>query len=256
MNISSATASAREFLAKAATSTATNQPAVIPKNNVLVKDYSIEHNCRAALLRFFDEHDPDNLKNPISRRLLELIGSEDLDQQSKQELTKVFIHSPPARLTTTIKAKKLSEFKKPVNDPAELLKHRYLCKGGGLLLVGSTGLGKSSLAMQLAIKWALGQPCFGLEPARPIKSLIIQAENDEGDLGEMKDGVFNGLNLSMEDQAKAEDNIHIYSENAKVRSLVIKVAPLCIGKTRGRRVTARQQSLAPQIQTVPNSPLD
>ena len=208
---------AKEFPNKAATTTATShQSTVIPNNTVLVRDYSIENNCRSALLKFFDEHDPNNLRNPISRRLLELIGSDDLDQQSKQELTKVFIHSPPIELVTAIKAKKLSEFKKPVNDPAELLKHRYLCKGGGLLLVGSTGLGKSSLTMQLAIKWALGQACFGLEPARPIKSLIIQAENDEGDLGEMKDGVFNGINLSSEDQAKAEDNIHIYSENEKL----------------------------------------
>src|SRR5271169_5429764 len=55
-------------------------------------------------------------------------------------------------------ARTLDEFVKPMgNDPAELLKHRYLCRGGGLLLVGPTGHGKSSLAMQLMIKWALGQ---------------------------------------------------------------------------------------------------
>jgi len=191
-------------------------PTTIPKNTVLARDCSVQNNCRTALLRFFDEHDPSNLKNPISRRLLDMIDSGDLDDESKQELTKVFIHSPPPPLISHIKARKLSEYKKPINDPAELLKHRYLCKGGGLLLVGATGLGKSSLTMQLAIKWALGQSCFGLEPAKPIKSLIIQAENDEGDLGEMKDGVFNGVNLSEEDQARAADNIHIYSENEKV----------------------------------------
>ena len=84
-------------------------------------------------------------------------------------------------------------------DPTELLKQRYLCQGGGLLLVGPTGHGKSSLAMQFMIKWALGQPVLGFEPARPLKSLLIQAENDDGDLAEMKSGVFNGLNLSPED---------------------------------------------------------
>ena len=31
------------------------------------------------------------------------------------------------------------------NDPNELLRSRYLCRGGGLLLVGPTGIGKSSL---------------------------------------------------------------------------------------------------------------
>jgi hypothetical protein len=117
------------------------------------------------------------------------------------------------------KARTLDEFKRPLaNDPGELLKHRFLCKGGGLLLVGATGLGKSSLAMQLMIRWALGQPAFGLEPARPIKSLLIQAENDDGDLGEMKDGVFNGLNLSEEEQAQACRNILVEEESSKTGS--------------------------------------
>ena len=102
-------------------------------------------------------------------------------------------------------ARTLDEFMRPpANDPGELLKHRYLCRGGGLLLVGQTGLGKSSLAMQLMIKWALGQPIFGFEPTRSIRSLIIQAENDDGDLAEMKESVFNGLNLTDEERATKE----------------------------------------------------
>jgi len=69
--------------------------------------------------------------------------------------------------------------------------------------------------MQLMIKWALGQPVFGLEPARPLKSLLIQAENDDGDLAEMKTGVFNGLNLSPEEQAEACKNIYVTQESSK-----------------------------------------
>jgi RecA-family ATPase len=112
-------------------------------------------------------------------------------------------------------ARTLDEFVKPSGtDPGELLKHRYLCRGGALLLVGPTGHGKSSLAMQLMIKWALGQPVFGIEPARPIKSLLIQAENDDGDLAEMKTGVFNGLNLSEEDQAKASKDVLVTVESS------------------------------------------
>ena len=37
-----------------------------------------------------------------------------------------------------------------------------------------------------------GRPLFGIVPARPLKSLLIQAENDEGDLAEMRDGVIAG----------------------------------------------------------------
>ena len=116
-------------------------------------------------------------------------------------------------------ARTLDQFvRATTNDPGELLKHRFLCRGGGMLLVGQTGHGKSSLAMQFMIKWALGQAAFGLEPPRPIKSLLIQAENDDGDLAEMKCGVFNGLNLSEQEQADACANISVYQESSKTGS--------------------------------------
>lgn len=118
-------------------------------------------------------------------------------------------------------ARTLDEFVRPMgSDPAELIKHRYLCKGGGLLLVGPTGHGKSSLAMQLMIKWALGQAVFGLEPARPLKSLLIQAENDDGDLAEMKAGVFKGLALSEEEQEEASQNVLVAQESSKTGSVL------------------------------------
>ena len=63
--------------------------------------------------------------------------------------------APPPELPKPFKpsARTLDKFVKPLaNDPDELLKHRFLCRGGGLLLVGQTGSGKSSLAMQFMIK--------------------------------------------------------------------------------------------------------
>lgn len=78
-------------------------------------------------------------------------------------------------------------------DPGELLRHRFLCRGGALLIVGPTGFGKSSLIMQAAIMWALCKPLFGIVPGRPLRSWIIQAENDAGDLAEARDGVMKGM---------------------------------------------------------------
>ena len=101
------------------------------------------------------------------------------------------------------------------NDPNELLRHRFLCRGGGLLLVGPTGIGKSSLSMQMKIYWAIGQACFGFEPKQPLKSLLIQAENDEGDLAEMRDGVIAGLNLTLEQKQIALENIIVVREDAR-----------------------------------------
>ncbi len=101
------------------------------------------------------------------------------------------------------------------DDPTELLRNRFLCRGGGMLLVGPTGVGKSSLSMQAMILWALGRPAFGIVPARPLKSLLIQAENDEGDLAEMRDGVIAGLKLTEEEKQMAMLNILVIREDMR-----------------------------------------
>jgi len=101
------------------------------------------------------------------------------------------------------------------NDPKELLKHRFLCRGGVLALIGPTGVGKSSLSMQMMIQFALGKAAFGIIPTRELKSLLVQAENDDGDLAEMRDGVFKGLDLSEEDNILAGANIIVHHEDSK-----------------------------------------
>jgi hypothetical protein len=80
------------------------------------------------------------------------------------------------------------------DDPNTLLGNRWLCRAGACLVVGQTGIGKSSFSMQAMVAWALGQPVFGITPTRPLRSLIIQAENDVGDLSEMFCGVLRGTN--------------------------------------------------------------
>ncbi|HXI83760.1 MAG TPA: AAA family ATPase [Verrucomicrobiae bacterium] len=75
---------------------------------------------------------------------------------------------------------------------------RWLCRGGSVLWCGPTGIGKSSSVMQAAIEWALGRPFFDINPVGNLQVLIIQAENDDGDMAEMRDGIFRGLNLGEE----------------------------------------------------------
>jgi hypothetical protein len=81
------------------------------------------------------------------------------------------------------------------DDPGTLLGHRWLGKGGSCLIVGQTGIGKSSFCSQAAISWGLGNDLFGITPVRPLKSLIIQAENDIGDLSEIFKGVVSGMGV-------------------------------------------------------------
>ena len=82
--------------------------------------------------------------------------------------------------------------------------------------------------MQCAILWALGRDCFGIAPARPLKSLFIQAENDDCDIAEMRDGVIAGLNLSPEDAELAKNSILVCREDSKTstRFFAETVAPL------------------------------
>lgn len=98
-------------------------------------------------------------------------------------------------------------------DRAELLRCRYLCRTCALLLCGPTGIGKSSLLLQMLLSFGLGRETFGLRPSRPLTSLLIQAENDSGDLAEMRDGVLRGLDLTEAERAQAIAAVRVYRED-------------------------------------------
>lgn len=101
----------------------------------------------------------------------------------------------------------------PITDPVNLLGRRFLCRGGALLLAGPTGIGKSSLLLQAAISFALARPLFGIVPARKLRSLLIQAENDDGDVAEMRDGVFRGLGLTDQECNEAGAAVQVVCES-------------------------------------------
>lgn len=88
----------------------------------------------------------------------------------------------------------------PTQDPNNLIGKRWICKGSSCLWVGQAGIGKSSLAMQAAIAWAICRSLFGITPVKALKSLIIQHENDLGDLAEMFQGVWLGMGLPLDDK--------------------------------------------------------
>jgi hypothetical protein len=96
---------------------------------------------------------------------------------------------------------------------------RYLCRGKSAWLIGPSGIGKSSLLAEFAMAWANGQPCFGIEPARPLRSLIIQAENDFYDLAEMVQGIARAHNIGKDDFDfdVINENIKFKSETTSVR---------------------------------------
>ncbi|MGZ4963652.1 MAG: AAA family ATPase [Limisphaerales bacterium] len=108
-------------------------------------------------------------------------------------------------------------------NEGELLKHRYLCEGGALLLVGPTGVGKSTFGVQLMTQFALGRSAFGIEPSSVLTSLVIQAENDHHDIADMFNGVAAGLDLNGAQKRTAGQNIVFVHESSRTG------ADLCAG---------------------------
>jgi hypothetical protein len=105
------------------------------------------------------------------------------------------------------KATKLGDITRPNKDDGnELISKRWLCRGRSVLFVAPTGAGKSVFAMQAGVSWSINKPCMGLRSVKPFRVLYVQAENDEGDLVEIRDGIFKGLALSPEEIKQASEN--------------------------------------------------
>jgi hypothetical protein len=92
-------------------------------------------------------------------------------------------------------------------DPREnLLGDGWLRRGGAAIFVGPSGIGKSSASMQQDIAWALGREAFGIAPARPLRILTIQSENDQADLHEMSCGVLRHFQVTEEERQVLREN--------------------------------------------------
>lgn len=125
------------------------------------------------------------------------------------------------------------------NNPDTIIGRHWLMRGGSALWIGPSGIGKSSLALQMAVHFAMGLPFCGITPGRPLKSVFMQAENDLGDLAEMAQGVMHHLQTTMPGIVTAEmmelckknlvfvrDMIHVGAEfAAAVRQLLRKHKP-------------------------------
>jgi DnaB-like helicase N terminal domain/AAA domain len=112
--------------------------------------------------------------------------------------------------------------RRPINHADTLLGDRYLCRGGGLFIVGPSGQGKSVLESQASILWACGKPAFGIRPARPLRSLIIQAEDDEGDTIEMAQ-IVDHLKLTDREKKLIGENTHVEFVNDVTGDAFIKL---------------------------------
>ena len=77
------------------------------------------------------------------------------------------------------------------NDPDVRMgtKRRYLCKGGSWMIVGPSGVGKSTLITDLVVCAASQKDFYGVDFHKKMRCLVVQDENDEFDIAEMVQGV-------------------------------------------------------------------
>lgn len=100
-----------------------------------------------------------------------------------------------------------------VDDPDCLFQNRWLNKGNCGLLISTSGIGKSAFVMQAAVHWGNGESMLGIRPTRPLKTLIVQAEDDDYDIVCFRNGTRTGLaieyNLDNRSIMEAERNVLI-----------------------------------------------
>jgi AAA domain len=108
------------------------------------------------------------------------------------------------------------DFDRDKDDAAIIGDGRWLCKGAQAVIQGPTGCGKSSLIMQWAISLALGKSLLdepGLEPAHPMRVLIVQAENDLGDMSEEFQDITDSIGIRDADMEQIRDRLTVVRNN-------------------------------------------
>jgi DnaB helicase-like protein/AAA domain-containing protein len=126
----------------------------------------------------------------------------------------------------------LAEADLAIFEADNLLGNRFLCKEGGMLSVGPSGIGKTSAGVQQDILWSLGRPAFGIRPTRPLKILCVQAENDDGDLAEMTRGICDHLNLTDEERKAVDERVVYIKEKAMTGEHFIRLLRRLVRKYR------------------------
>jgi hypothetical protein len=95
----------------------------------------------------------------------------------------------------------------------------FLERANAGVLAGPSGIGKSSIAMQIGCCWSDGKTPFDLEPRRPLRVMMVQHEDSRNDLIRMSN-ILNYLGLDPEVVLK---NFWIETVRGKIGKAAIDV---------------------------------
>jgi len=152
-------------------------------------------------------------KRIVIRRATELIEHAN-NGTSLEELSAQAKDIIPSPRYTGLKSRPLTDFNLPAkDDPSVLIGNRWLSRGDIFILASTSGMGKSSLSIQAALTWGLGLPLFGgFHPRQPLKSLIFQAEDGDGDIAEVRHSIEHAMKLTDEQKATVKSNVLIVTD--------------------------------------------
>lgn len=119
------------------------------------------------------------------------------------------------------------------NDPNSVIGNfRWLNKGSSMLIVSQSGVGKSSFALQFMISLTvnLDKGFFGIKAHKPLKVVMLQAENDLGDVAEAYQDIVSGMFLDYKQKELLKENLKIFRDSSsigdkfvsKIRDLIIE----------------------------------
>jgi hypothetical protein len=132
--------------------------------------------------------------------------------------------------STIVTVKDLMDFD-PEKDPDNLIGKRWLTRGSSMIISGGTGIGKSSLMMQIIVRWCLGLDFFGIKPVKSLKIGVIQAENDKGDLAEAFRGVIH-RRFNLDQMNQLQKNLEFRTETIRTGEQFLAYARRFIHKSK------------------------
>ena len=103
-------------------------------------------------------------------------------------------------------------FKKAIEQSDILIGNGFLERDSAILIVGSSGIGKSSIGMQMGCCWSCGASAFDLDVTRELRIVMMQHEDSVNDLIRMSQ-VLHWCGL---DPEKVKENFWIETVRGKI----------------------------------------
>jgi RecA-family ATPase len=120
----------------------------------------------------------------------------------------------------------------PKADPSSLIGDRFLCKGSAFIISGQSGIGKSSFGLQMLMCWCVGRDFFGIKAKEPLRIMVVQSENDLGDMAEPFNGIIKGLEFTPAEVTLLKQNFIIHRDTSHTGSEFISMMHTLIAKHR------------------------